>query len=76
MRERLGVKQRCYSGVRAIVAAVSVVPTFNNGFSGRVNGGFNVATPDNVTVSATGECGGLGDEIRYWRVKASVGVKF
>ena len=58
------------------VSAVSVVPTFNNGFSGRVNVGFNIAMPGNVTASATGEYGGLGDEIRYWRAKAGVGVKF
>jgi hypothetical protein len=57
-------------------AAANVVPTFNNGWSAHVNGGMSVAMPNNVTASATGEYGGLGDQIQYWRAKGSLGVKF
>jgi hypothetical protein len=57
-------------------AAVNVVPTFSNGWSAHVNGGFNIAMPGNVIASATGEYGGLGDTVQYWRAKGSLGVKF
>lgn len=57
-------------------AAANVVPTFNNGWSAHVNGGLSVATVNGVTASATGEYGGLGDSIRYWRAKGALGVKF
>lgn len=58
------------------LAAANVVPTFNNGWSAHVNGGLSVAMPNNVTASASGEYGGLGDQIQYWRAKGSLGVKF
>lgn len=58
------------------LAAASVIPTINNGWSARVNGGVSVAMPNNVTASATGEYGGLGNPIEYWRAKANLGVKF
>ena len=32
--------------------------------------------PGNLTAAATGEYGGLGDNIQYWRAKASLGMKF
>jgi hypothetical protein len=57
-------------------AAANVVPTFNNGWSAHVNGGLSIAMPGNVTASATGEYGGLGDAIQYWRARGSLGVKF
>jgi hypothetical protein len=57
-------------------AAISSVPTFNNGWSAHVNGGLSIAMPNNITASATGEYGGLGDQIQYWRAKGSLGVKF
>lgn len=57
-------------------AALSSVPTFNNGWSAHVNGGLSVAMPGNVTASATGEYGGLGDNIQYWRARGSLGLKF
>ncbi len=57
-------------------AALSTVPTFNNGWSAHINGGVSVAMPGGVTASATGEYGGLGDTLQYWRAKGSLGVKF
>lgn len=57
-------------------AALSVVPTFSNGFSSHVTGGLSVANSYGVTASATGEYGGLGDQLQYWRAKGSLGVKF
>jgi Autotransporter beta-domain len=57
-------------------AALSAVPTFNNGWSAHVNGGVSFAMSGGVTASATGEYGGLGDQIQYWRAKGSLGVKF
>ena len=57
-------------------AALSTVPTFNNGWSAHVNGGLSVAMSSGVTASATGEYGGLGDNIQYWRARGSLGVKF
>ncbi len=59
-----------------ITAALSSVPTFNNGWSAHVNGGLSVAMSGGVTASATGEYGGIGDSLRYWRAKGSLGVKF
>lgn len=58
------------------IAALSAVPTFNNGWSAHVNGGLSIAMPGNITASATAEYGGLGDNIPYWRAKGSLGVRF
>lgn len=58
------------------IAALSAVPTFNNGWSAHVNGGLSIAMRGNVTASATAEYGGLGDNIQYWRAKGSLGVRF
>lgn len=57
-------------------AALSAVPTFSNGWSARINGGVSIAMPGNVIASATGEYGGLGQDLTYWRAKGSLGVKF
>ena len=58
------------------VSAASVVPTFGNGWSAHVTGGLSFAMPGNITASATGEYGGLGDQIQYWRATANLGVRF
>lgn len=57
-------------------AALSAVPTYNNGWSAHVNGGVSVAMSGGVSASATGEYGGLGNALQYWRAKGSLGVKF
>lgn len=57
-------------------AALSTVPTFNNGWSGHVNGGLSFAMANGLTASATGEYGGLGQYLTYWRAKGSLGLKF
>lgn len=58
------------------IAAASVVPNLENGWSARVTGGVSWLSSTGLTASIGGEYGGLGDTIQYWRGKASVGVKF
>lgn len=57
-------------------AALSSVPTFNNGWSAHINGGLSIAMPGNITASASSEYGGLGQDLTYWRAKGSLGMKF
>lgn len=57
-------------------AALSAVPTFNNGWSAHVNGGLSFAMANGLTASATGEYGGLGQDLTYWRARGSLGMKF
>ena len=58
------------------IAAASVVPNLENGWTARVTGGLSATAASGLTASIGGEYGGLGDAIQYWRGKASVGVKF
>ena len=58
------------------IAAASVVPNLENGWTARVTGGFSATASSGLTASIGGEYGGLGDTLQYWRGKASVGVKF
>jgi hypothetical protein len=58
------------------IAAASVVPNLENGWTARLTGGFSATSSNGLTASIGGEYGGLGDAIQYWRGKASVGLKF
>lgn len=57
-------------------AAISSVPTFENGWSAHVNAGLNVAMPQGLAGSLGIEYGGLGQDLRYWRANARLGAKF
>lgn len=57
-------------------AALSSIPTFRNGWSAHLNGGLSFAHANGWSASLGGEYGGLGQDLRYWRARGSVGVKF
>lgn len=58
------------------VSAVAVVPTLADGWSARVTGGLSWQTAWGATASVGGEYGGLAGDVRYWRARSSLGVKF
>ncbi|MDO8979026.1 MAG: autotransporter outer membrane beta-barrel domain-containing protein [Afipia sp.] len=58
------------------VSTIAVVPTLADGWSARVTGGLSWQTVRGVTASLGGEYGGLAGDVRYWRARTSLGVKF
>jgi hypothetical protein len=52
------------------------LPNLDNGWSARITGGLRWAAANGLSASVGGEYAGVGQDFRYWRLRAALGAKF
>jgi hypothetical protein len=58
------------------IATVAALPNLDNGWSARITGGLRWAAANGLSASVGGEYAGVGQDFRYWRLRAALGAKF
>jgi outer membrane autotransporter protein len=58
------------------ISTVATLPNIDNGWSARLTGGLRWTFLNGLSASIDGDYGGLGQDVRFWRLRASLGAKF